>query len=483
MASCRHVDQAEILSLPDPVGGCQDCLREGKRWMHLRMCQTCGHIGCCDNSPGRHATAHYRETGHPIIRSAEPGESWSWCYVDEMPVEVAGTADVRGGISVDGYGDRSGGGSGSDGDSGDMPDELNPRHIRRRLIELAVFGALVAGAISVLPGLGDVRERFAHASAGWIIAAGVLELFSCLSYVAAFRGVFCRGMGWRFSYEIGMAEQATNVLLPAGGAGGLALGAWALRQGGMDTRHIARRSVAFFLITSAPNFLTAALFGLLLATGVLPGRDPLAATIPLAALATLAIAGVLSLPRLIDWRRERRAPASADAGIARGRVRSVLRATRNAASDGVRDSVDLLVHSRDPLIVGGSLGYMVFDLLALAAAFAAFGGAPPLGPFVFAYVIGQLGGLIPLPGGIGGTDGGLIGALVLYGTPLSQATAAVLAYRAFQLGVPALLGAAAFVQMRRTLARHPAPAALCHPLTQPLQGGPAPASEQIAQGA
>jgi len=470
------------VTVPDSLGGCEDCLRAGMRWMHLRMCQICGHIGCCDNSPGRHATAHYRDTGHPIIRSAEPGESWSWCYVDEMPVEVAGGADGQRGISVDGYGDGSADGPG-DGDDGEMPDELNPRHLRRRLVELAAFAALVAGAISVLPGLGDVRQRFAHAGTGWIVAAGILELLSCLAYVAAFRGVFCRGMGWRFSYEIGMAEQATNVLLPAGGAGGLALGAWALRQGGMDTRHIARRSVAFFLITSAPNFLTAALFGLLLAVGLLPGHDPLAATIPLASLAAVAIAGVLVLPRLIDWRRERRQPASADAGLAHGRVRRTLRASRHAVSSGVRDSVDLLVHSRDPLIVGGSLGYMTFDLLALAAAFAAFGGAPPLGPFVFAYVIGQLGGLIPLPGGIGGTDGGLIGALVLYGTPLSQATAAVLAYRAFQLGVPALLGAVAFVQMRRTLARHPAPAALCHPLTQPLQGGAGAASEQVAQRA
>jgi uncharacterized membrane protein YbhN (UPF0104 family) len=476
MASCRHVDQVEVLSLPDPVGGCEECLRDGMRWMHLRMCQVCGHIGCCDNSPGRHATAHYRESGHPVIRSAEPGESWSWCYVDEMQVET-GAADVPG-ISADGYGDGDGD-QADGGDDGEMPDELNPRHLRRRLIELAALGALVAGAISVLPGLGDVRHRFAHAGAGWIVACGILELLSCLSYVGAFRGVFCRGMGWRFSYEIGMAEQATNVLLPAGGAGGLALGAWALQQGGMDTRHIARRSIAFFLITSAPNFLVAALFGLLLATGVLPGHDPLAATIPLAALAALAIAGVLALPRLIDWRRERRPPASADAGLAHGRVRLALRAIRNAVSAGVRDSVDLLVHSRDPLILGGSLGYMAFDVLALAAAFAAFGGAPPIGPFVFAYVIGQLGGLIPLPGGIGGTDGGLIGALVLYGTPLSQATAAVLAYRAFQLGVPALLGAAAFVQLRRTLARHPAPAALCHPLTQPLGAS----SEQVAQRA
>jgi glycosyltransferase 2 family protein len=351
----------------------------------------------------------------------------------------------------------------------EMPDELNPRHIRRRLFELIVFAALVAGAISVLPGLGDVRQRFADASPGWIVAAGVAEVASCLSYVAAFRGVFCRGMGWRFSYELGMAEQATNVLLPAGGAGGLALGAWALKQGGMDTTHIARRSVAFFLITSTPNFAVAALFGFLLAAGILPGHGPLAPTLALAGLATVAMVGVASLPRIVDLRRRTRGP-DARTGEPRpgGRIRSGLRAIRNALSDGVEDSLDTLLRSRDPLILGGALGYMAFDVLALAAAFVAFGGAPPFGAFVFAYVIGQLGGLIPLPGGIGGTDGGLIGALVLYGTPLSKATAAVLAYRAFQLGLPAILGAISFVQLRRTLARHPAPAALCHPLTEPL---------------
>ena len=96
---------------------------------------------------------------------------------------------------------------------------------------------------------------------------------------------------------------------------------------------------------------------------------------------------------------------------------------------------------------------MGFDLLSLAAAFAAFGTMPSLAAFIFAYAVGQLGGLIPLPGGIGGTDGGLIAALSLYGSPLSQATAAVLAYRAFQLGLPAILGSVAFVQLRHTLAR------------------------------
>ena len=84
MAACTHLESVEILDLPDPVEGCEECLATGGRWVHLRMCQSCGHIGCCDNSPGRHATAHHDSSGHPIIRSAEPAEDRSWCYEDEL---------------------------------------------------------------------------------------------------------------------------------------------------------------------------------------------------------------------------------------------------------------------------------------------------------------------------------------------------------------------------------------------------------------
>jgi uncharacterized UBP type Zn finger protein len=84
MATCAHLDDIQVLAAPEVVAGCEECLATGGRWVHLRMCQTCGHIGCCDNSPGRHATAHNKATAHPVIRSVEPGEEWSWCYVDEL---------------------------------------------------------------------------------------------------------------------------------------------------------------------------------------------------------------------------------------------------------------------------------------------------------------------------------------------------------------------------------------------------------------
>ena len=86
--TCTHVETMDLDTPPDTLDGCGDCLREGTRWVHLRECLSCGHVGCCDNSPRRHATAHFRSTEHPVIKSFEPGESWVWCYVDEKIYET-----------------------------------------------------------------------------------------------------------------------------------------------------------------------------------------------------------------------------------------------------------------------------------------------------------------------------------------------------------------------------------------------------------
>jgi len=86
--TCTHLDQIEVTELPDRILGCEECLKIGGRWVHLRMCLTCGTIRCCDSSPNRHASRHAGEAGHAIARSAHPGEDWAWCYVDEVPVVV-----------------------------------------------------------------------------------------------------------------------------------------------------------------------------------------------------------------------------------------------------------------------------------------------------------------------------------------------------------------------------------------------------------
>ncbi len=84
--SCSHLDTIRVTEPAEHV--CEDCLRSGLSWVHLRLCFACGKVACCDNSPGRHATAHFRASGHPLIRSIEPGESWAWCYLDELVLEL-----------------------------------------------------------------------------------------------------------------------------------------------------------------------------------------------------------------------------------------------------------------------------------------------------------------------------------------------------------------------------------------------------------
>ena len=88
MPDCTHLDQVLITELPESVPGCEDCLAMGGKWLHLRICLQCGHVGCCDDSPNRHASAHNASSGHPIIRSLQPGEVWSWCYVDEVLMRI-----------------------------------------------------------------------------------------------------------------------------------------------------------------------------------------------------------------------------------------------------------------------------------------------------------------------------------------------------------------------------------------------------------
>jgi uncharacterized UBP type Zn finger protein len=97
MAQCSHLDTITVFDLPGEVAGCEDCLRIGGVWLHLRICLECGHVGCCDDSPNKHATAHFHGDGHPLIRSLEPGETWSWCYVDQIGMEIP---EVKGSTEI-----------------------------------------------------------------------------------------------------------------------------------------------------------------------------------------------------------------------------------------------------------------------------------------------------------------------------------------------------------------------------------------------
>ncbi len=344
-----------------------------------------------------------------------------------------------------------------------MPDELSPRRIRRRLVQIAVIVGAIVVLVLIGPGLGSLRTRLADASAGWVVAGVALEVLSALSYVVIFRAVFCRRMSWRLSYQIGMAEQGANSVLSVGGAGGLALGAWALHRGGMSSAHIGRRTVAFFFLTSLANVAGVILFALLYAVGALHNDRNPALTYAFGGVAALAIAVVLALPPLL-------APERADRRSTRsyGRLAFAVHFVRYSLANGVRDAL-LLLRQRSIGVLAGSVGTMAFDVAVLGVSFKAVGYSPAFGMLVLGYLIGQLGGNLPIPGGIGGLDAGLIGVFALYHQPLAPTTAAVLIYHAIALWIPGLLGSVAFVQLRNTLRREIQPAAMCAPLAEPLE--------------
>jgi uncharacterized membrane protein YbhN (UPF0104 family) len=335
-------------------------------------------------------------------------------------------------------------------DAEPLPDEFSPSRFRRGLVFLALVLVVVAALIVLIPGLASLRDRFSGARPELLVLAALLQLCSCGCYVLVFRGVFCRRMSWRTSTEIGLAELGANSLVSVGGAGGLALGAWILRRGGLPAAYIARRTVAFFLLTSLANVSFLVLGGLALGTGLLHGSpEHLLGLIP-------AAAGAAAIGLALGARR-----------VAAVLARRVMSPRVMAASEAVGEGVDealRLLRERDPAILAGAAGYLLFDVAMLGVCFKAFGNdVPPVGVLLVAYLIGQLGGLIPIPGGIGGVDGGLIGGLVLYGVPAADAAVAVIAYRGLLLAIPALLGLPALAILQRRLRDEAHDIAACAP--------------------
>jgi len=209
----------------------------------------------------------------------------------------------------------------------------------------------------------------------------------------------------------------------------------------MDGQRIARRSVAFFLIKSGVNFLAVAILGTVLALGLLGPELSLWLTAFPAAAAALTLGVVIAIPRLGPGR----APDSEAS-----RVRRALNASRKAVISGTAEALQIL-RTGNRRVLAGSVGYWIFDNAVLWATFHAFGLSPPLTVLLMGYLIGQLGGLLPIPGGIGGIDGGLIGTLIVYGTPAAGTAAAVLAYRLILFWLPLIAGGIAFAALRRDM--------------------------------
>ena len=168
-----------------------------------------------------------------------------------------------------------------------LPDNFDGRRLSRRVLQVTALFVAIALLAWLAPGLDSIRSRLDHADPAWLAVGAALEVASCAGYVLMFGPIFCDRMAVRTSVEIGLAELGVGSLIPAGGLGGLALGVWVLRRGGMPTDRVATRSVAFFLIKSGANFAAVAVVGVIAWLGIgTPSLSPALTILP----AVLAIA-------------------------------------------------------------------------------------------------------------------------------------------------------------------------------------------------
>jgi len=348
-----------------------------------------------------------------------------------------------------------------------LEDEEMPRiRVSRKAAALGVLFvvSVIAFFVVVLPqlaGLEDTVQRIRDGDPWWLMVAFVCTGLSFGGYVLQFHGIFSPGAPRQLrpveAYQVTMAALAATRLFAAAGAGGLALQAWAMRRAGMSRRMVADRTITFLVVQYWIYAAALVVFGLGLDAGVFSGKAPFAVTVLPAILAIVAmtIAGLIALT---PTDLQRRLEHVTQGGGRFARVAQRLANVPAAASTGIRAAI---VHVRHPdRTVGGAFAYWGFNIAVLWAAFHAFGEAPPVAVLIMIYFVGMLGNLLPLPGGVGGVDGGMIGASIAFGIPSSLAIVAVLTYRAFAFWLPTLPGIVAYFQLRRTVARWRAEAAV-----------------------
>jgi uncharacterized protein (TIRG00374 family) len=329
---------------------------------------------------------------------------------------------------------------------------------RRTLFLMALFVVLciifLTAVLPQLAGLGDTWKQVKDGDPLWLIVAGVFTALSFAGYVVLFQGVYVRG-GFRLtaveSSQITMAGLAATRVFAAGGAGGIALTAWALRRAGMPKRAVADQTLAFLVLTYGVYMAAVVVGGFGLYFGILPGSQDWAITLLPAIIGVVAFA-IAVLASLTPTDLQRRVEGYAQRHGRIGRLAQRAAHLPAAISSGIRISVSL-VRAGDPALAG-SIAYWGFNIAILWAAFHAFGEAPPWAVIVMGYFVGMLANLLPLPGGVGGVDGGMIGAFVAFGGESKDSiVVAVLTYRLFAFYLPTIPGAIAYFQLRRTVAR------------------------------
>lgn len=288
-----------------------------------------------------------------------------------------------------------------------------------------------------LPALTHLPARLVAGCAAWIGLAGGLELLSVIGFIVIFKLVFGAHLSWRRSIGAGLRALGASTVLPAGALVGPAMGVRATRTDRTPASVLARSTIAFTILTNAPGAIVIAALGVGLWLGWPPGPHGTLLTLPAAGAAVAVIAATWLLGRTRAQRRSE--------GAVRTRgvpLRAILAGTA-VMRDGAAESRSLLRNADWKLL--GAVGYYAFDNAVLWAAFRAYGHAPALSVIVMGYLVGSLASAIPVPAGLGVLDGGLIGALVLYGSPAAPAAAAVLLYRGISLSLPVALSAYSWV--------------------------------------
>jgi uncharacterized protein (TIRG00374 family) len=328
----------------------------------------------------------------------------------------------------------------------------------RNLVGFAIFVVLATVALYFLlpqvAGLEETWHRIEDGSPLWLGVALLFTFGMFGGYVLLFHGVFARAaaghLTLRESYQICMAGLAATRLFSAGGAGGIVLTAWALRAAGLPRRVVADKTIAFLVLTYLVYMVSLIVVGFGLRYGVFPGPDPFTMTVIPAALALVVTVLGLSIA-LVPTDFERRLHTLALRHGRIGRLAQRAATIPATASLGIRDALAHL-RSRDPALLGAVV-YWGCQIGVLWASFTAFGDPPTLAVIVMAFFVGMLGNLLPLPGGIGGVDGGMIGAFAAFNVDTGLAVVAVLVYRGFTFWLPTGPGVIAYLQLRKTVER------------------------------
>jgi uncharacterized membrane protein YbhN (UPF0104 family) len=296
--------------------------------------------------------------------------------------------------------------------------------------------AAIAVAFLAVPPLTHVPARLLTACAKWIVLAAALELLSMLGFVLAFALVFGRRLDARQRIGAGLRALGAITVLPAGGLVGPVVAARTAGAQAAPLPALAQSTVALTILTSAPGLLVLGGLGFALWLGWPPGPHSTLLTLPAVGVALAIVAGGWFAGRPVRPR------GACDREQPRSKRRRHLTATATTCRDGAVQARGLVAERNWKL--AGAVGYYAFDNAVLWAAFQAYGHGPAISVIVMAYLVGSLGALLPLPAGIGGTEGGLIGALVLYGAAAAPAAGAVLLYRGISLSLQVGLGTLAW---------------------------------------